>query len=519
MNLLLFTVIHTANILGIFNDPFEFEGDYGSEMNPTRQWVFERVVSKEALAKNFSDLEVKAQLGRSLADEKELKNYRNFLIMQAIDNEREYGPTLSQLVTPNLINEIRKNLRKMGFTDSDFEDILTFLELHKNQKIFRFLRNNPPELLTLDKSLRDKAAREGKTFDLPILGSTKALQGKNSFELKKNLIDAVFTKETLALAKPQNSIKQSLSKLDASYLKEFFGEKANNQELEVFGSPLGQLFFYWMYQSLNLHLISTPAEMIEQVNRVKDIFAHTLGNPINRANVLRDKLIASKSGVLFTQESDAWVPQTLVKEGLFLPVDRQNLKDGTLIFLRSDLWEPNYEIIPIESYEGFKAGRLNVILAKRKDTDQKFLLASAHGHSTRPEDGRLQIELIMKKFHQLRNGNLQLLIGIDANTKTEQDIKFFRGHLDALGLMSTQTGPTTIKRRMVTAQHSKAGKFANDEEDYLITLKPENGGQFKFSHVTVGFKEEKVDINKPLPNIDNLSDHYPVGALMVPINN
>ena len=29
MNLLPCIVIHTANILGIFTDPFEFEGDYG----------------------------------------------------------------------------------------------------------------------------------------------------------------------------------------------------------------------------------------------------------------------------------------------------------------------------------------------------------------------------------------------------------------------------------------------------------------------------------------------------------
>ncbi len=519
MKLLLSIVIITANILGIFTDPFEFEGDYGPEVNPTRQQVFELVVSHEALAKNLSDNQVKHLMEDRNASDQEVNNYRNFLVMQAINEEKKYGPTLSELVTPELIEEIKKKqleLREIGFTDLDFENILYFIEHYKDQKVFRFLRNNPSELLSLDKTLRDKAAREGKIFDLPILGSIKPLEGENNLELKKNLIDAVFTKETFALTKPQNLIEQSLNKLNKNYLKEFLGETASNHDLETFGSPSGQVFFYWMYQALNLHLIAEDPEMIERVNKVKHVFAHTLGNPVARANSFRDKLIASDSGVLFTQESDAMVPQTLINDGLFLPINHQNPQDGTLILLRSDLWEPDYEIITIDGYDGFKTGRMNVILAKRKGSGQQFLLASCHGHSTKAEDGRLQISLIMEKFHLLSDGNLQVLIGIDANTKTEEDVKLFREHLDALGLTGTQTGPTTVKMRMVTAQHAKAGRFAIDEEDYLIALKPENGGQLQFSHVTVGFKEENVDTNKTLPNIDNPSDHYPVGASMTP---
>ena len=160
---------------------------------------------------------------------------------------------------------------------------------------------------------------------------------------------------------------------------------------------------------------------------------------------------------------------------------------------------------------------MNVILATRKDSCQKFLLASCHGHSTKPEDGRLQITLVMEKFHELSDGNLQLFIGTDANTKTEEDVELFEEHLNKLGLIGTQAGPTTIKKRMVTTQHSKAGRFAVDQEDYLITLRPEYGGQFKFNHVTVGFIEEKADINKPLPNIHNPSEHYPVGAVVEPL--
>ncbi len=378
------------------------------------------------------------------------------------------------------------------------------------------MRNTPTGLLHVDKALKDQAAREGRAFDLPILGSTGILKGKNGFELKKNLMNAIFIEETFSLTTPQNVLQHSLNGLNTNYLKEFLGETAVNDDLDMFTSPAGQVFFFWMYQALDLHLISgVDEDFINQVNKVKKVFADTLGDPLARAEAFRDKLIVSDSGVVFTQESDALVPQILTSEGLFLPVENQNPHDGTFVFLRSDLWEPDYQVIPVQEYQ--ENGCMNVVIATRKGSGQKFLLAACHGHSTKSEDGRRQISLVMEIFQKkAKHENLQLLVGTDANTKTHKDVQLFREHLDALGLMATDVGPTTVKRRMVTVQHAKAGRFAVDQEDYLITLKSENGGQFEFSQVTVGFKEEDVDINKPLPNIDNPSDHYPVGATMSP---
>lgn len=482
-------VIHTANILGIFADPFEFEGDYGPEVNPVRETVFELVISPEAQARQLND---------------------PFLITQAIEQEKVYGPTLSQLVPEELLNDLRQQ-------QTDLAAIETFVTKYRDCKVFRFFRNCPQELLSMDKILRDDAARAGRTFDLPVLGSTTLLEGSDSLTLKRNLLHAVFSEKTLSLAKPQESIEKALSKLPDQFLSEYLGEGADTQDLQTFSSPVGQAFFFWMYQSLNLHLISVHPDLIEQVNNVKQIFANTLGDPIARAHALKEKLIAADTSVLFTQESDDRVVQTLTSDGLFHPVEPQNPKDGTLVFLRSDIWEPHYTIVPIEGYEGFNAGRMNVILATLKGTDQKFLLAACHGHSTRSEDGRLQISLIMEKYLQLNDGTLQLLIGIDANTKSEEDVALFREHLDSLGLMCTEVGPTTVKRRMSTAQHGKACKLAIDEEDYLITLKPQSGGYFDLANVTVGFKEPPVDINKALPNLDNPSDHYPVGATLLPL--
>src|SRR5262249_12839529 len=138
MNLLIPIVIHTANILGIFTDPFEFEGDYGPEVNPTRQQVFELVVSREAIAKNYSDSEIMDLMNAENASKHEVDEYKEFLVSEAIREEKEYGPSLSQLITQELIDELKNKqieLNNIGFTDTDLENILCFIEHYKDQKI------------------------------------------------------------------------------------------------------------------------------------------------------------------------------------------------------------------------------------------------------------------------------------------------------------------------------------------------------------------------------------------------
>lgn len=86
-----------------------------------------------------------------------------------------------------------------------------------------------------------------------------------------------------------------------------------------------------------------------------------------------------------------------------------------------------------------------------------------------------------------------------------------------LGLTATSVGPTTIKKRMVTIQHSKAGRFAVDEEDYVMILKPDNGSLYQMCNPTIGFQEERPNPSVALPDIENPSDHYPVGVSLVPL--
>lgn len=521
MNCLFGFIVFTSNILGSFNDPFEFAGNYGEEVNPIREYVFEQVVSKEALASNLTDIHIIQLLNDNSISAEEIDQYRQQLTAQAIQEDLQHGPTLSELVSTDLIQQLiekQKELQANGFSQEELASILYFINRYGEQKVFSFFRHSPADLLSLDKTLRDKATREGKIFDLPILSSTEPVRGGHSSELKSHLLQALFTPSTLRVVKPQEKLKAIIEQLDPLFLKQYLGQDANTEDLGIFTTPSGQAFFYWLYQALNLHLISQNEEMISQINKAKQIFADNLGNPTVRAQTFRDRLISSDAWVLFTQESDALVPSLLTEDGLFHSVASQNPADGTFVFLRNDSWEPEYQIVEIDDYEGYARGRLNVILAIKKDTNEKFLLASCHGNSTRAEDGRLQIAKIIEKYHQLNkmpeNQGLQLIIGIDANTKSEEDVKRLREHLDTLGLIGTSVGPTTIKKRMVTTQHSKAGRFAIDEEDYVIVLKPENGGVYQMTHFTVGFQEEKADPTISLPNVDNPSDHYPVGTTL-----
>lgn len=495
MSILFSLIVHTANILGSFEDPFEFAGDYGPDINPVRQTVFEHVVSKEAMGDFPSDA--------------------------AIDLDRQHGPSLSELIAPSLLQELTRKQQELGetlFPEQTLIAFSSFIDKFGDEMIFRFLRHTPSELLNLDKTLKDVAAREGHSLILPILGSTTYLEGTDSFTLKVKLLDALFTEQTIASTKSEAVINKALQSLDNARLQDLLGPEATKEELYLFSSPSGQVLFYWLYQALDLHLVAEIPGLVTQINEVKQTFARTLGDPKARATAFRQQLIDADNGVLFTQEADATIRQELLKEGLYLPVDKQGTIGATLVFLRSDLWEPDYTVIPIEDYEGYAKGRLSLILATHQATGEKFLLASGHGNSTRAEDGRLQVRLVMDQFHQLAqnpaNAGLQLIMGIDANTKNETDVALLHQLLDTLGLVATKVGPTTVKKRMVTAQHSKAGRMAIDEEDFLITLQPEMGGRYALTSPTLGFSSEAPDQSRALPDINNRSDHYSVGALL-----
>ena len=168
-------------MLGIFSDPFEFEGKYGSDQDPIRQKVFECIVAKESLYKNLSDEEIRDLLHQEMTRE-EIQKYRSLLVQKAIREDRAYGPTVRELISPELVQVLREKqqmLEKEGFTKAQLRAILQMLENHQEEKVFYFLRHSPSELLSLDKKLRDEAVRNGKNLELPILSSMQVLEGSS----------------------------------------------------------------------------------------------------------------------------------------------------------------------------------------------------------------------------------------------------------------------------------------------------------------------------------------------------
>ena len=79
MNCLFCLVVITSNILGSFNDPFEFEGNYGNDVNPIRDYVFEQVVSREALTTNLTDQQIIQLMKNENASAEEIQQYRQQL--------------------------------------------------------------------------------------------------------------------------------------------------------------------------------------------------------------------------------------------------------------------------------------------------------------------------------------------------------------------------------------------------------------------------------------------------------
>src|SRR4051812_42746336 len=131
-------VAHTANILGIFSDPFEFAGDYGPEINPVRDKVFELIVAREAICKNLSDPQVRSLLQQENASHEAVRTYRKYIVERAIEQDRNHGPTWSELIPPALIEELKKKQHDLqsDFNQNELGGFLAFLERYGKEKPF-----------------------------------------------------------------------------------------------------------------------------------------------------------------------------------------------------------------------------------------------------------------------------------------------------------------------------------------------------------------------------------------------
>ena len=68
-------------------------------------------------------------MGRENADAMEIKKFRHFLLTQAIEEDSQHGPFLSELINPYLINELIKKQRELknkAFTAKDLAKYIVF---------------------------------------------------------------------------------------------------------------------------------------------------------------------------------------------------------------------------------------------------------------------------------------------------------------------------------------------------------------------------------------------------------
>lgn len=250
-----------------------------------------------------------------------------------------------------------------------------------------------------------------------------------------------------------------------------------------------------MYHATLLHLVK---DILDNVNTIKKYYKETIGNEevknIWLLNTVKD------SDIVFTQECNNQIMSVLISE-LFYPIDDiQNINNGCLIFLKREKWS-NIVNVSLEKNNL----KVNIILAKYSD-NKEYMLASCHGNSRDASDGRNLITIIYNIYlrHKQNNNNLNLIIGTDANTKSNTDINLFNLLIKNLSLYSSyekNQNYTTIKKRMITTQISKSLVTSHHIKDYIISNN-------EIDNVIINSNQNM------LPNLENLSDHYPVHALI-----
>ncbi len=503
MNQIICFLVITFNVLSNFVNPFEFDGSYDSKIDPIRKEIFHTLMLEERLVKNLTEEELEREKPKDI----EANIWKKQLIASAKQRDKQKGLTLSELIPLELYHCLERKYQELELSEKNWRLFDRFYKKYSSKKIFSFWKHSPKGFLSIEKKLSDLSS-------LPIVGSEALLPEKSFEELAIDLMERIFTQERLQSKIYRNDLSKQLTSYPLEDLKDYLGNESSPSDLEPFFSPEGQLLYYWIYESLHLYLVSEK-QLIHDINLVKQHFQKSLADPDIRIEKIKEDLLNKHPSLLFLQECDPRLLEELTGDGFFLTVGEQNVADGTVVLLEKDHWEKEYSLVPIHEYRRSKEGKMNLIIARQKRSHIPFLLASCHGASLDPSDGREQISIIMKKYETLqkKEPNLQLLIGIDANTKSQEEVDSFYNHLESLGLVCTKVGATTIKRRMVTTEQEKAAVYIEDQEEYLITLGENRDRIAMLSKPFLRFDSKEEGL---LPNPSNLSDHYPVGAYIIP---
>jgi hypothetical protein len=476
----------SANVLGIFSDPFEFAGNYGDFINSVKAQVEARLIGR-------------AMHPGTAPTEGEIQSQLN------------YGPTLQELCPVTIKNSLRNLFGERGLDVKNFDATMDFFNKHSHSQLFHFFKNCPSALLSLDLALRQEAKNGQRPFPLPIVNSSITIYGNNSVTHKLNLADVFFTQETKAQAK--NIDKKLQEQIDKS-AKDFRvgDELVDPKFLKAFATPEGQMLFYYLYQIMNLHLV---ADIIPQINQAKAEFAENLGDPAKRAEIFAEQCVKAGGDVVFTQECDSYVPAEMEKRGYFStqfipgPDGKPMLrsKDGSVIFLKETRFKKNFISEPyLDSDIKHKA---TIIIAQEIENEIPNVFSSCHGDAKVAKDARDQIERVHGVFQRCKtiNPNARMAMGSDTNTNDDSEVSALQQLVNSLKLLMSEVGNTVIKMRKVTVQHEKTNKLDQTPKDRIIT-----SDNLLFIKQTVGGQIPPLDKEIMLPNKDIVSDHGPVAV-------
>ncbi len=525
--------IFTANMLGLFYDPFEFAGDYDPYINDVKRKL-------EALL-----------IGKATQDQ----------TSEQIAADLAYGPTLEELLPKKIQDNLLELCKFRGLNHKQFQKLLTLLmKHHKNDRLFYFLKNCPPTLLGIDKALREAAKAANKPFDLPIINSSAPIEGNSRAAQKKHLSDVLFTVENLNILKAADERDKNKSPIAEELAKDISNprypyivgrapapsarpapgdeeeagpevpaELAAGPEalvntpvdptlIRAFQSPEGRMLFYYLYQIMNIHLAS---DIMEEVNEAKRRFASGMGDPQKRAEILAKKIAAENADIVLIQECDRYLPPEMAKLGYFStekklvtdPSDPSNTKwvlnsgDGSVIFFNSKTFKGAH-VHPYD--EALDPKHKNTVAtAYFLGAERPIVVASCHVSDSNNKSFARVIRNVTQSTYQ-KGTHAAAVIGLDANPQSNEDEEDIRAFLQEENLQATKVGPTSIKMRLITLLHKKIHDLIRREKNMIVAT----GDGCKLENATVAFQKPPLDREIMMPNKNILSDQAPVGVQM-----
>jgi hypothetical protein len=278
------------------------------------------------------------------------------------------------------------------------------------------------------------------------------------------------------------------------------------------------LVFYFLYQSMNIHLASG---IMGRVNQAKLDFAKTLGDPQKRAQFFAEKFAAANADVVFVQECDRHLPKEMAKLGYFSterrPVSDKddpantrwelNSKDGSVVFLNSKTFKGAW-VHPYDEGNDPKH-KTTVVTADLLDFDRPMILASSHVSDGNNKSVFSIIERVANAYEKEKHAGF--VIGLDANPQSREDEENIRGYVKDHHHTTVKAGPTSWKKRKISLLERKVNLPVCVEKNMIIANAPTN---FTMTNVTVGFKKPPLNTKILLPSQEIPSDQAPLGLTM-----